>query len=185
VSAAAVVLAAGASQRLGRPKQTLMLDRQTLVERAVRVAMEAGLAPVIVVLRNDTLIDRVQALGAQPLLNRMCDEGIASSIRCGVTWASRLSALGVVLMTCDQVALRAEHLLALCASADRVTGSRYAGKIGIPAYFPASSFAALLALEGDVGARELLRDAAVVEDESLALDIDTEEDFLVAQVLLG
>ena len=60
---------------------------------------------------------------------------------------------------------------------ERITGSAYAGKIGIPAYFPATSFPDLLVLRGDTGARELLRRAASVADEGLALDIDTQEDF--------
>ena len=49
-------------------------------------------------------------------------------------------------------------------------------KVGIPAYFPATSFAGLLELRGDVGARELLREAPAISDESLALDVDTEAD---------
>ena len=50
MSIAAVVLAAGASRRLGSPKQLEMLGDETLLERAVRVAREAGCSPVIVVL---------------------------------------------------------------------------------------------------------------------------------------
>jgi molybdenum cofactor cytidylyltransferase len=157
VSVAAVVLAAGASQRLGQPKQTIVLGGQTLVERATSVALEAGLAPVIVVLREDVLFDRLKELGAQPLLNHECDEGMASSIRSGVSWAANFGVSGVVLMTCDQVALRADHLRALRSEPGHLTGSSYAGKVGIPAYFPAASFVALLALQGDVVARELLR----------------------------
>jgi CTP:molybdopterin cytidylyltransferase MocA len=49
-------------------------------------------------------------------------------------------------------------------------------KVGIPAYFPAASFADLVELRGDVGAREMLRGARVVVEEALALDIDSEDD---------
>jgi CTP:molybdopterin cytidylyltransferase MocA len=79
-------------------------------------------------------------------------------------------------MACDQVALRAEHIRELCAEADRVTGSGYAGKVGIPAYFPEEKFGELMKLRGDVGARELLRGAVTVVDEGLSLDVDTESD---------
>jgi molybdenum cofactor cytidylyltransferase len=182
---AGVVLAAGGSKRLGRPKQTVIVGGKTLVERAVGVAMEAGLTPVIVVLRDSTLVERMKELGAQPLLNRRWDEGMASSIGVGVSWAKALGAFGVVLMTCDQVALRGDHLRGLSAVEGRITGSRYGGRIGIPAYFPAASFAALLELKGDVGARELLIGAATVEDESLGLDVDTEEDVRQAETLFG
>jgi CTP:molybdopterin cytidylyltransferase MocA len=109
---------------------------------------------------------------------------MASSIRLGVNIAGTVKAQGVVLMTCDQVLLQPGHLRALCGESERITGSAYAGKIGIPAYFPADSFPDLLELHGNVGARDLLRRAAAIADEGLALDIDTQEDFNRAQELL-
>jgi CTP:molybdopterin cytidylyltransferase MocA len=101
-----------------------------------------------------------------------------------VEQAKEMGVSGVVLMSCDQVALTPGHLRALVGDPERITGSAYAGKIGIPAYFPAASFPELLALRGDTGARELLRGAASVTDESLTLDIDTQEDFDRARKLL-
>jgi CTP:molybdopterin cytidylyltransferase MocA len=182
---AAVILAAGASRRLGRPKQSLLLDGETLVERALRTAQEAGLSPVIVVIRMEgDLGQLLQERGARIVRNDRPEEGMASSIRLGVNVAQTLKANGVVLMTCDQVMQRADHLGALCEHPVRITGSAYAGKIGIPAYFPAASFPELLALRGETGARELLVGAASIADESLALDIDTQEGFEYAQKLM-
>ncbi len=175
---AAVVLAAGASRRLGRPKQAVEIGGETLLERAVRVAREAGLQPVIVVVR-----DAGVAVGldeCEVVVNALADEGMASSIRCGVSRGQELGVAGLVIMACDQVLLRAEHLRELCTEPGRVTGSGYVGKVGIPAYFPAEGFGELMKLRGDVGARELLRSAAVVVDEGLALDVDTEADVLRA-----
>jgi molybdenum cofactor cytidylyltransferase len=174
VSVAAVVLAAGASRRLGRAKQTVEIGGETLLERAVRVAVEARLEPVIVVVRDAGVVSGLR--GCEVVVNELADEGMASSIRVGVARAGELGVVGVVVMACDQVALRAEHLVALCGEVDRVTGSGYAGKVGIPAYFPAEMFGELMELRGDVGARELLRGAAVVVDEALGLDVDTEAD---------
>ncbi len=182
---AAVILAAGASRRLGTPKQGLVLDSETLVERALHTAQEAALSPVIVVVRPEAHVGHaLQQCGCVIAVNEQADEGMASSIRLGVNIARMAKAKGVVLMTCDQVLLRPEHLQALCGEPERITGSAYAGKIGIPAHFPAASFADLLELKGDVGARELLRGAASIADEDLALDIDTQEDFDRAQRLL-
>jgi CTP:molybdopterin cytidylyltransferase MocA len=174
VRIAAVVLAAGASRRLGRAKQTVVIGGETLLERAVRVAVEAGLEPVIVVVRDEEAGKSLR--GCEVVVNELADEGMAASIRCGVLRARELGVVGAVVMSCDQVALRAEHLWALCVEADRVTGSGYAGKIGIPAYFPAAVFGELMELRGDVGARALLLGAAAVVDEGLALDVDTEAD---------
>jgi molybdenum cofactor cytidylyltransferase len=181
-----VVLAAGASSRLGRAKQTVVLGGETLVERAVRVAMEAGLAPVIVVVREDgEMAAGMRERGCEVVLNGEPSEGIASSIRCGVERARRLGADGILLMTCDQVGVRAEHLRSLCGQGDRVAGSGYAGGIGIPAYFPAASFGELLELRGDVGARGLLRGATALLDEGSGLDVDTEADVERARGLFG
>ena len=178
---AAVVLAAGFSRRLGRPKQMIQVGGETLLARAVRVAGEAGLTPVVVVV-NAEFSDGL--LGCELAVNEQAEEGMASSIRCGVERATEVGATGVVVMACDQVELRAEHVRNLCAAPEWVTGSGYAGKVGIPAYFPAARFEELLALQGDIGARELLRGAASVVDEKLGLDVDTAEDVERARGLL-
>jgi CTP:molybdopterin cytidylyltransferase MocA len=182
---AAVILAAGASTRLGESKQLAMLAGETLLERAVRVAREAGLSPVVAVVRDAALISPLQAHGAQVLLNRKFHEGMSTSIHAGASWVEGMKANGVVLMTCDQPAVTAQHLRELCADPDSIAGSGYAGKIGIPAYFPSSQFGELMKLSGDAGARELLRRARAVSNESLALDIDTEDDLKRARKLFG
>lgn len=184
MSIAAVILAAGLSTRLGRPKQRLVFDGEMLVERAVRVATEGGFAPLVVVLSDAELMDSVEAKGALALLNRCATDGISSSIAIGVSAAQQRGVAGVVLMTCDQPAVTAEHLRALCAEPEMACGSLYAGRAGIPAYFPAEDFSALLALEGDRGARELLRHARAVANEELAFDIDTEADVVCAREML-
>ncbi len=187
---AAVVLAAGASRRLGRPKQIVALGGETLVERAVRVAMEAELAPVIVVVKAVVQPEgdfgrSLQQRGCMIVVNEQAEEGMAASIRRGVQMAGMLKAEGVVLMACDQVALRPEHLRALCEQPESAAGSGYAGKVGIPAYFPAASFAGLMELRGDVGAREMLLGQRVVMDEALVLDVDTEADVERANAEFG
>lgn len=177
---AAVVLAAGGSRRLGRPKQTVVLGGEMLVERAVRMAIEAGMEPVFVVVRpGAAFVGAVAAMGVVVRENELAEEGMASSIRCGVKAAVGVE--GLVVMTCDQVGVTAGHLQSLYEVSDRRTGSAYSGRVGIPAYFPAADFAELLRLTGDTGARELLRSAATVECEELALDVDTEDDLELAR----
>lgn len=178
-----MVLAAGASRRLGRAKQSVMVGGETLLERAVRVAVEAGLEPAVVVVREESVAEGLR--GCEVVVNALADEGMASSIRCGVERARSLGVAGLVVTGCDQVALTAEHLRELCGDLGRVTGSGYAGKVGIPAYFPAEKFSELMELRGDVGARGLLAGVACVVDEGLALDVDTEADLGRALGLLG
>lgn len=181
---AAVVLAAGASKRLGSPKQLEMLGGETLLERAVRVAHEAGCSPVIVVLGAESA--RVLRVGLPddvvPVINDKWEEGMGSSIRLGVR-ACGAVAEGVVVMTCDQPAVTAEHLR-LLMTGRAVKASRYAGRNGVPAFFPAQYFGELMALTGDVGARGLLVSADAVELEGGELDVDTAGDLERARELL-
>jgi len=181
---AAIILAAGASKRLGQPKQLVVLGGETLMERAVRIAREAGCAPVIVVLGATAAQIRecCNLAGAMVAVNESWDEGMASSVRVGVSWAAEAS--DAILMTCDQPAVTAEHLRKLMDTGE-LTASAYAGRRGVPAYFPAESFAELQELTGDAGARELLRAAASIELPLGELDVDTPEELEQARRLFG
>ena len=159
---AAIVLAAGASRRLGQPKQLLMLEGETLLARSVRLAGEAGAAPVLVVVgANAELIGAVVPVGrAYVVMNEEWDQGIASSIHAGLK-ALDAGARGVLILACDQPRLSADHLRGLietfaAQSQPTIMASNYAGVVGIPAVFPREAFPHLLALSGDKGARSLL-----------------------------
>ncbi len=187
MSIAGVVLAAGSSQRLGRPKQTLEIGGETLLHRTVRIAREAGLRPVFVVLdAQGRFAETLRGLGGSLVLNQEADEGIAASIRAGVRAAKGMPSVeGVVVMTCDQIGITADHLRQLHEDPARITGSGYGGRTAIPAYFPRSGFESLLALQGDVGARDALRGAHRVDSEALAVDVDTPQDVVRANELFG
>jgi CTP:molybdopterin cytidylyltransferase MocA len=111
---------------------------------------------------------------------------MASSIRLGVRALEFAAgdAEGVLLMTCDQPTVTAKHLSQLILR-DEVKASRYAGKNGVPAFFPKKYFDRLMELEGDAGARELLADARYEELENGELDVDTVEDLKRARELFG
>jgi molybdenum cofactor cytidylyltransferase len=87
-------------------------------------------------------------------------------------------------MTCDQPAVTVRHLR-LVASTAEVKASQYAGRKGVPAYFPAKYFDKLMALHGDAGARELLVDARCEELVGGELDVDTVGDLERARKLFG
>lgn len=184
MSVAAIILAAGASTRLGRPKQIVEIGGETLLARAIRTAREAALHPVLVVVSDAVFAELARSLEATPVFNLHSYEGVASSIRAGVEHALTESVAGAVLMTCDQVAVTAAHLRALAADPSAAAASSYAGTIGIPAYFPCSSFDLLVQLQGDRGARDLLTDARKISADCLSLDIDTEDDLRYARDLL-
>lgn len=174
---AAIILAAGASTRLGTPKQLIRLGTETLLERTVRIAVEAGLDPVYGIVSANLPQDACSHHMIR-VLNPEAYEGMASSIRVGLHAAESgdSSLSGVVMLTCDQPAVTAKPLRELARGGDYVIGSAYAQKKGIPAYFPASMFPQLMALGGDVGARNLLRAARAIDLPGGELDIDTPED---------
>jgi CTP:molybdopterin cytidylyltransferase MocA len=167
MSIPAIVLAAGASRRLGRPKQLIELGGETLIERAIRLANEAGAAPVIAVLGAHFEIICASIVLNEVILslNDQWERGIATSIHSGLRTLDAVAkdASGVLIMSCDQPRLTAAHLRALIETfiAQRqavIAASAYASVHGVPAIFPRSMFAELLALRGDKGARALLTD---------------------------
>jgi CTP:molybdopterin cytidylyltransferase MocA len=158
----AIVLAAGSSTRLGRPKQAIVVDGETLLQRAERVA-RAVADEVIVVTEQ---------------LNPDAAEGIASSIRAGVRLAGDDARILITL--CDQPLITAEHLRALLEVAAPIVATGYAGTAGAPAVFAPSLVPELLALRGDRGARAVIEAhreiARVIPFEDAAIDIDREDD---------
>ena len=183
----AIVLAAGSSSRFGSPKQLVRLDGRPLLHAAVSRAVEVAGHSVSVVLGAHAaeLAPLLSHTPASIVINRDWSEGMASSIRAGV---SRLpgSCGGVMLILADQAAVTAEDLRRLAATWRRQTeyivAAQYGTTLGAPAVFPASRFRDLVELRGDRGAQALFKrnpDRVIrVRMDSAAIDIDTPEDLL-------
>jgi molybdenum cofactor cytidylyltransferase len=182
------ILAAGASTRMGTPKQLIELDGKTLIVRAVEAALASPAWPVVVVLGANA--EKIRPVLARlPVLiteNAAWSEGMASSIRAGVTtlqqFSRRLDA--AVIALCDQPAFSAGTLAQLVdaqrATRRSIVAARYAGRNGAPALFLREHFATLTHLTGEEGARALLNgdssQVASVDLPSLAVDLDTPTD---------
>lgn len=172
----ALILAAGASKRLGTPKQAVVVDGETLLDRAIRTADEAGCSPIVVVLgaHAELIRSRCSLMGAQLILNSRWSEGIGTSLAQGVSEFQEVD--GIIVMTCDMPVVSANHLRELMSLEMITTASSYAGRLGTPAYFPQHLMHQLRKLTGDTGAKALLRSARAVELLNGDLDIDTPED---------
>ncbi|HXG41562.1 MAG TPA: nucleotidyltransferase family protein [Dehalococcoidia bacterium] len=183
-----IVLAAGASTRLGRPKQSLPYGDGTLLGHAVAEALAAGLGPVLVVLgaHGQELAETLPA-GALAVPNPGWQEGMASSIRAGLAALQRgwPQTEAAIVMVCDQPAVNA-HLLRRLADAWHRHGAvavacSYGDTLGVPALFDRTLWPELMALRGDRGAKAVLerhREATVlVPFPEGDLDIDTLEDW--------
>jgi molybdenum cofactor cytidylyltransferase len=175
----ALILAAGSGQRMGGPKALLMIDGETLLQRALRVATAAGCDPVVAVVGvwdPGPLAERVTVIP-----NLEAAEGMASSIRAGIA-ALPPDSEGVLILTVDQPSVDAgllRRLLALAAEDPaRPAACAYGGSLGIPAILPRRLFPDLLALKGDRGAKAILlrENAAALPFPEGVTDLDTPED---------
>jgi molybdenum cofactor cytidylyltransferase len=176
-----LVLAAGASRRLGQCKQIVMVDGVPLVRRTVLLIADVCGAPVTVVTGANA--DRVTACleGIEVVLvhNPAWHEGLSGSLALGLT------ALGpgcgaALVAPCDLPGLSAMDLERLAAAwrrtPERPAAACYGGVVGVPAILPEVVFSELLAVTGDRGARDLLRrndvPVSVVTFPSAAADLD-------------
>ena len=181
----AIILAAGESSRFGSTKQLAQLDDETLVGRAVRLAEEVcGDRSVLVVGYDWKRV--LAACGPQRgffVHNDNYETGMASSMTCGLRSVVHI-ADAVLLMMADQPLITAEHLNSLLKerekAADDIIVSEYSAVQGPPVIFPAHCFDSLLKLEGDQGARVLLKGSRYtvkgLSFEAATVDIDTPED---------
>jgi molybdenum cofactor cytidylyltransferase len=182
VRTAAVILAAGASTRLGQPKQLITIYGETLLARTIRIARECGVDEVFVVLGANAEALQAQAQTATIFENPLWQQGMATSVCAGIAAASAYDA--ALLLTCDQPTVTPFHLVLLMTQAEEkgIAASAYAGRTGVPAIFPQKYFPELMALEGDSGARHLLRthaeDVVEVPLENGELDLDTPESLI-------
>ena len=165
MTVAAIILAAGASRRLGQPKQLLIFGGETMIDRAIRLANESGASPVMAVLgaHRELICETALMRNATPIVNRAWDQGISTSIQAGLAALeeSAPQTLGALILACDQPQLSAGHLCAMlelfrAQSEPAIVASAYQGILGIPAVFPRKVFDDLRALRGDQGARLLL-----------------------------
>jgi molybdenum cofactor cytidylyltransferase len=171
----AIILAAGASERLGYPKQTILFCGETLLDRAVGAARTAGACEVVVVLgaHASEIRDACKLKDCTVVENEVWNNGLGTSIRCGVQALRDVE--GTLLLTCDMPAVTAEHLRAL-AETGTATASRYGNKNGVPAYFPQMTFTSLTVLEDSEGASRLLWGATVLPLPGGEFDVDTAAD---------
>jgi molybdenum cofactor cytidylyltransferase len=180
-----VVLAAGASARLGQPKQVLPLDGATVLDATLAVARRAG-GQIVVVLGGaaDDVRTQVDLNGLEVVENLEYGEGCATSVRTALTAVSP-DAEGIVLLLGDQPRVRAETIAMLVQAAhgNAVGVCEYDDGLGHPLWFDREMFGALEAMHGDKAVWKLVDagpDADVVRvpiDGPVPRDVDTWSDY--------
>ncbi|MGE5505144.1 MAG: NTP transferase domain-containing protein [Actinomycetota bacterium] len=190
---AGIVLAAGASSRMGANKLLAEVGGKAMVAHAVEAAMGAGLDPVVVVTGSDA--DAVEeALPPCEVLivrNPDPDRGMASSLGLGVAALPDDVDAAVVLLA-DMPRVGAHQVVRLKAPFDPDEGRAicvpvHKGRRGNPVLFGRQFFAELQRLAGDKGGKQLLADhgelvfEVVMDDDAVLADVDTPEDLAAAQ----
>jgi molybdenum cofactor cytidylyltransferase len=184
---AGVILAAGESSRFGKPKQLLNWKGESFVRAVARTALEAELAPVIVVTgaSAEQVEFAVKDLNVTVIKNEEWRSGQGSSIRAGVTNLHRSYSKigGVIFLLTDQPQVTTSILRALVEKHAQglypVVAPMVIDQRANPVLFDRTTFSDLLTLEGDVGGRAIFHKHRVEylpwHDDRLLLDVDTPE----------
>lgn len=186
-----LLLAAGASTRMGLAKQLLTWKDQSLIRHAITTIQQAGVSEKLVVIlgaNREMIIPELNDLAVEIVVNPDWAEGMGSTIRSGLQflleqhpdkWAA------VCISLVDQPLIKAAHLqnlYQLWQQSDLpIAAAHYNDILGVPAIFDQSVFPKLLALEGTEGARKILMEAkeevAVMDLPEAKFDLDTPEDY--------
>jgi len=183
-----VILAAGKSSRLGRPKQLLNLGGEPLLRHTVRNAANSNLDHVVLVLgaRAAEIDAEIGYLGQRIVVNPLYDTGQSTSLRLGLESIDH-DAEAVLFLLGDQPTVTSglinELLRQFEATSAPIVQATYANGPANPVLFARSLFSELMAIEGDEGARSVIvrhrRDTAFAQfpDIPIPQDVDTLEDY--------
>jgi molybdenum cofactor cytidylyltransferase len=190
-----VILAAGFSSRLGRPKALVRLHAVSLLRRTLTLAARFTAASIIVVLPRRATRYRIESRGLKVRFaaNARRADGLSSSVRLGIVHARHSPAL--LLLPVDLATLQHRDLNRLisrwrtarrCVIARRVGQPGGIAHGGVPLILPRWLYARALAVTGDIGLRDLVRELppsqrVLLNLPSAALDVDTLDDLRTAK----
>lgn len=184
-----VVLAAGASVRMKRPKQLLIFKGKTLLRRAAENALASDCDKVCAVLgaNFEMLRDELADLEIEVAVNENWQKGMSSSLKYGLEklLASEPNLCAVLVVLIDQPLIDASIINRLVSAFrktnKKILAAEYADTIGVPAIFSRSLFEEILNLSAESGAKRIIeKHAGAVEKipvPEAAFDVDTREDF--------
>ncbi|MDU2243106.1 MAG: nucleotidyltransferase family protein [Paenibacillus sp.] len=185
----ALVLAGGASRRMGEPKLLLPAPRGNLLQQTVHQALEAGNVRVAVIAAEGGPLRReqVEGLTVEWLTTAQADRGLGASLAAGVRQLEeRHLPAAIQVLLGDQPEISPEAVRqtaeAFAQTGAGIVQTRYDDRPAHPVLFAAQLFPELMALDGDAGAKELLQQ---YKDQILEVkipgpaprDIDTPEDY--------
>ncbi|MFT5436230.1 MAG: molybdenum cofactor cytidylyltransferase [Ulvibacter sp.] len=185
-----IIPAAGASRRIGSPKQLLKWGDSTLISHAIDIAEELGQKEIVLVLGAyyDKIKAEIDNRSIRTLKNEDWENGLGSSIAAGVEYLVKSldTCDAVLILLPDQPLIVPFYLKTMIdkfkVGENQIIATKYgSGKYGVPALFDKKYFEKLRGLTDDRGAQELIKQSAkfvtTVDINPLISDIDTEEDY--------
>jgi molybdenum cofactor cytidylyltransferase len=178
-----VVLAAGASRRLGRPKQVLPYRDTTVLGATLDVARACGFDQLIVTLGGAAQLvrDQVSLDGIDVVAVDDFGTGCSASLRVALDAVEPGSA-GIVLMLGDQPGIDPADVRRICTGEADIMVCHYTNGVGHPFWFSRTMFGELARLHGDKGVWKLVESGRypvgeLLIDRPVPLDVDTWEDY--------
>jgi molybdenum cofactor cytidylyltransferase len=187
-SVAAVILAAGGSQRMGQPKQLLRFRERTLLRRAVETAVASMCRPILVVIgAHAALVSlELQSLPVLIAYNPEWASGLGSSLRLAIQTLGAIDGIeGVVITLSDQPLVTADAVNKIVEAhyqtGKDIVASEYADTHGVPLFISKRFFGEIAALDGTEGAKRVidrhLEEMTTVPLVEAAFDIDTSYEY--------
>ncbi len=178
-----LILAAGMSNRLGKAKQLLRFDDESLLQIAIKKALLfSSDITVILGARSDECEKEIKNLNVKSYVNTEYKKGMGNSLSFGI---SKLKyAKKVLVMLCDMPLIPMFHFERMIEisneNQDLLICSKYQNKLAVPSIFPNKYFELLENLDGEKGAKKILEknnSKFVKLEDKYSIDIDTKEDY--------
>jgi molybdenum cofactor cytidylyltransferase len=181
----AIILASGYSRRMGQNKLLLKYKGKSLIEHTIETILQCGFSEVILVGREEEVIEIGNRYGLKVIINENAVKGISESIKLGVGNAKETD--GFMFFMADQPFLDVDTVKGLNKEFEENSGCiiipRFDGKRGSPVIFPCIFKEDFLLLEGDVGGKVIINKNldkvrfVEVQDAAKLFDVDTSENY--------
>ena len=182
-----IILAAGAARRMGQVKQLLKIAQKTLIERTIEAATSLENSSIVVVLgaNAEKIKPIITAKKVHWILNKNWSKGMGSSIKTGVHFllSQNPNLEAIIISVCDQPYLNATIFNQLITTFQQTNASIVAASyekiIGVPALFERTLFDKLQQLDGEEGAKKIIKNfsgkIATIDFPKGLIDLDTPE----------
>jgi molybdenum cofactor cytidylyltransferase len=183
-----VLLAAGASSRMGEPKQLLHFEGKTFLEKAIESAVQSDAEHVVVVLgaNEKAILRKLNISQYHVVSNPNWEKGMSESLKVGLEFLLKKTELDAVLvLLVDQPHVNASlinQLIEAFLMKDKgIVACKYGSTIGVPCLFDKKYFPEIFALKEQQGAKKIiyqyLDETSLIDFPMGAIDIDTQEDY--------